>query len=60
MACLDVLDRGVSLFTPNYVPYHLIDFRVRIGVGNRILFNQNNFISYGYSTWLTEQLHHIF
>jgi SAM-dependent methyltransferase len=51
MALLDLFDRGTSLPYPEFRRLPPNRFRIRVGVGNRILFNQNYFIKYGYKTW---------
>lgn len=57
MAVLDVLDRGVSLPFPEFRGPPPNRFRIRIGVGNRIFFNQAAFIQYGYGTWMMLMKH---
>lgn len=51
MAVLDVLDRGISLPFPEFRNLPPNRFRIRTGVGNRILFNQAGFVTYGYNLW---------
>jgi SAM-dependent methyltransferase len=52
MAVLDVLDRGISLPFPEFRSLPPNRFRIRVGVGNRILFNQAYYISYSFGTWM--------
>jgi SAM-dependent methyltransferase len=49
---LDVSDRIVSAPYPEYRPLPPNRFRVRVGVGNRLLFNQAAFLQQGASSWL--------
>ncbi len=52
MAVLDVVDRGISLPFSEFRHLPPNRFRMRTGVGNRILFNQAGFVTYGYFLWL--------
>jgi SAM-dependent methyltransferase len=52
MAALDLLDRGVSAPFREFRSLPPNRFRIRVGTGNRIFFNQSQYISYGYNTWL--------
>lgn len=52
MTVLDVIDQGISLPFPEFRKLPPNRYRIRVGVGNRLLFNQIDFIRYGYNTWL--------
>jgi SAM-dependent methyltransferase len=52
MAVLDVLDRATSLPFPEFRQLPPNRLRIRVGVGNRILFNQSAFLEYGAGTFL--------
>lgn len=52
MAVLDLLDRGISFPFPEFRDLPPNRFRIRIGVGNRIFFNQAAFLQYSYGSWM--------
>jgi SAM-dependent methyltransferase len=52
MAVLDTIDRGISFPFREFRDLPPNRFRIRVGVGNRILFNQSYYITSGYATWL--------
>jgi SAM-dependent methyltransferase len=52
MAVLDAFDRGISLPFPEFRNLPPNRFRIRTGLGNRVLFNQAVFVKYGYDLWL--------
>ena len=51
MAPLDLLDRAIARTSPEFGGLPPNSLRIRIGVDNRILFNQPQFLEDGYRTW---------
>jgi SAM-dependent methyltransferase len=49
---LDVLDRAFGWPYPEFRSLPPNRYRVRVGVGNRLLFNQANFLEYSSDTWI--------
>lgn len=52
MWIIDTLDRGISLPFSEFRNIPPNRYRIRVGVGNRLFFNQAHFLRYGLETWV--------
>jgi SAM-dependent methyltransferase len=52
MWIIDTFDRAISLPFPEFRNIPPNRYRIRVGVGNQLFFNQPHFIRYGLETWL--------